>query len=55
MQPDPSHIQKLTERVEALEKQVFEWKIIYEEQKRRSLVGLGIVAIFLVVYALIQR
>lgn len=31
MQPDPSEIQKLTERVEALEKQVTEWKTEYEK------------------------
>lgn len=31
MQPNPNEIQKLTERVEALEKQVAEWKIEYEK------------------------
>lgn len=31
MQPDPNEIQKLTERVETLEKQVTEWKIEYEK------------------------
>jgi archaellum component FlaC len=55
MQPDPSEIQKLIERVEAIEKQIFEWKIIYEQQKRGQLVALGVFALGAILFALSRR
>ena len=55
MHPDPSEIQKLTERVETLEKQVLEWKILYEERKKGGYIAMGIGALFLILYVLGRR
>jgi tetrahydromethanopterin S-methyltransferase subunit G len=55
MNTDPNEIQKLTERVEALEKQIFEWKIIYEQQKRGGLIGFAIFALVVIIIALSWR
>jgi hypothetical protein len=55
MQTDPNEIQKLTERVEAIEKQIFEWKIIYEQQKRGSVIGFALFALVVLVIALTWR
>ncbi len=55
MQPNPSEIQKLTERVEALEKKVMEWQIRYEEQKRNGLIFAGAMAVFAILFALAKR
>lgn len=52
---DHTDIQKLTERVEALEKEVISWKVRYEEQKRNGLVFAGAMAVFAILFALAKR
>lgn len=47
MHPDPSEIQKLTERVEALEKQITDWKAESEKHKYDALVFAGPPVVFL--------
>jgi archaellum component FlaC len=54
MNTDPNEIQKMNERIEALEKQITEWKIRYEEQKRIALYGAGTLLVFLLI-TLIKR
>lgn len=52
---DPNDAQKLSERVDALEKEMLSWKVRYEENRRISWVVGGVGALMLILQALSRR